>query len=208
MPAKVIVLAGPSGAGKSRLCARFAQELKLPTINLDDFNKDGSDSTLPRVSIGRGPDLVDWDDPGSWLGDEAAAALERLCRDGFADVPDYEISRDGRVGHRTLDLGDCAFIVAEGIFAQEVAADCRLRGILAEAICVRHHPVVTFWRRLTRDLRERRKPPLVLLRRGVRLMRAEPRIVAHAVSLGCTAMLPDEAYHRVASLLGTTRARS
>jgi len=73
---------------------------------------------------------------------------------------------------------------------------------------VRHHPVLTFWRRLTRDLHERRKPPLLLLRRGVRLMRAEPRIVAHAVCLGCTAMLPDEAYHRVASLLGTTRARS
>ena len=41
-------------------------------------------------------------------------------------------------------------------------------GLLAAAYCVRQHPLVTFWRRLTRDLREHRKPPLVLVRRGVR----------------------------------------
>jgi uridine kinase len=196
--AQVIVLAGPSGSGKSRLCDR----LGLPFVNLDDFYKDGDDPALPHLALPGGEVIVDWDDPDSWLCEEAADALERLCRTGAADVPVYEIARNGRTGHRTVDIGDAPYVVAEGIFAQEVVASCRERGILAAAICVRNHPMLTFWRRLTRDLRERRKPPHVLVRRGWLLMRQEPRIVAHAVTLGCEPMTPDEAYDRVRSLTG------
>ena len=198
MHAKVIVLAGPSGSGKSRLCKR----LGLPTVNLDDFYKGGDDPTLPRVTLPGGEVIVDWDDPQSWLCEEAADALEQICTDGAAEVPVYEIAKDGRTGYRKLDIGDAPYFVAEGIFAQEVAALCRERDILADAICVRNHPMVTFWRRLTRDLGERRKPPHVLLRRGLLLMRQEPQIVAHAVALGCEAMTPDEAHRRIVALVG------
>ena len=195
--ARVIVLAGPSGSGKSRLCRR----LGLPFVNLDDFYKDGDDSTLPRLTLPGGEVITDWDDPGSWLCEEAVDALEQLCREGAAEVPVYEIARDGRTGHRKVDLGGAPYFIAEGIFAQEVVGLCRERGILADAICVRNHPTLTFWRRLTRDLRERRKPPHVLLRRGWLLMREEPRVVAHAVELGCVPMRPDEAYTRIIALV-------
>ena len=100
-----------------------------------------------------------------------------------------------------LDLGAAELFVAEGIFAQEVVASCRARGLLAEAICVTQHPAVTFWRRLVRDLREHRKPPLVLVRRGLRLAREQRRVVAHAVALGCTAMSADAGYVRVRQLV-------
>jgi uridine kinase len=195
--AQVIVLAGPSGSGKSRLCRR----LGLPFVNLDDFYKDGSDPTIPRVSLAGGQDILDWDHPDSWLRDEAVDTLERLCRDGEAEVPVYELALDGRSGRRAMELGGSRYVVAEGLFAQEVVRDCRSRGLLADAICVRNHPLVTFWRRLTRDLREHRKPPLVLLRRGLMLLRAEPKVVAHAVALGCTAMSPERAYRRVRALV-------
>ena len=49
--------------------------------------------------------------------------------------------------------------------------------MLHSAWCVHHRPAVTFVRRLARDLKERRKPPVVLVRRGLALMRAEPEIV-------------------------------
>ena len=195
--ARVIVLAGPSGSGKSRLCRR----LGLPFVNLDDFYKDGDDPTLPRLTLPGGEMITDWDDPGSWLCEEAVDALEQLCREGAAEVPVYEIARDGRTGHRKVGLGGAPYFIAEGIFAQEVVGLCRERGILADAICVRNHPTLTFWRRLTRDLRERRKPPHVLLRRGWLLMREEPRVVAHAVELGCVPMRPDEAYTRIIALV-------
>jgi uridine kinase len=192
--ATVVVVAGPSGSGKSRLCRR----LGLPTVNLDDFYKDGDDASLPRSGTG----VVDWDHPGSWDHDAAVDALEQLCREGAADVPVYDIAHDGRVGHRTVDIGDAPYFLAEGIFAQQVVADCRARGILADAVCVRNHPFVTFWRRLSRDLREHRKPPTLLVRRGVRLMRAERDVVAHAVALGCTPMTSPQAYLHIHGLAG------
>ena len=83
---------------------------------------------------------------------------------------------------------------------------CRAQGVLAAAYCVRQHPMVTFWRRLTRDLREHRKPPLVLLRRGLALMRDQKRVVAHAVALGCAPVSPDEAYAEVSALLSRSSA--
>jgi uridine kinase len=135
------------------------------------------------------------------LAGPSGSGKSRLCRDGEADVPVYDIAHDGRVGHRALSLGASRYFVAEGIFAQEVVAACAARGLLSDAICVRNHRLVTFWRRLSRDLRERRKPPAVLLRRGLLLMKEEPRIVAHAVSLGCAPLTPDEAFERVRRLL-------
>jgi uridine kinase len=197
VPARVVVLAGPSGAGKSRL----AERLGLPVLRLDDFYKDGDDPSLPRITEGANAGLVDWDHPGSWLLEDAMAALHALCRDGRADVPVYEIAENGRAGSRTLVLGEARLFVAEGIFAPEVVPACTRAGLLAAAYCVRQHPLLTFWRRLTRDLRERRKPPVVLVRRGLALLRDQRRVVAHAVRLGCEPVTPDEAHDRLVTLV-------
>lgn len=194
--ARVIVLAGPSGAGKSRLAARSG----LPVLRLDDFYRDGHDPVLPRIREGANAGLVDWDDPDSWCGDRAMDALEALCRDGRADVPLYSIPDNASIGTRHLSLDDHALFVAEGIFAAEVVPRCEERGLLAAAYCVRQHPLVTFWRRLSRDLRERRKPPLVLVRRGLALLRDQRRVVQHAVALGCRARTPEEAHEEIRRL--------
>ena len=197
MSARVIVLAGPSGAGKSRL----AERLGLPVLRLDDFYKDGDDPTLPVIRHGANAGLTDWDHPGSWRPDDAIATLEQLCREGRAEVPVYDIAHDGHCGWQTLDLEGQPLFVAEGIFAQDVVPACARSGLLAAAYCVRQHALVTFWRRLTRDLREHRKPPLVLVRRGWALLRDQRRVVQHAVDLGCRPVTPDEAYAEVGRLL-------
>jgi len=114
-------------------------------------------------------------------------------------VPVYDIAHDGRTGWHTLDLAGHDRFVAEGIFAQEVVAPSREAGLLFAAYCVRQHPLVTFWRRLTRDLREHRKPPLVLVRRGLVLMREQRRVVADAVARGCEPVTPAEALAAVRS---------
>jgi uridine kinase len=200
--ARVIVLAGPSGAGKSRL----AERLGLPVLRLDDFYKNGGDPTLPRITSGANSGLVDWDHPDSWLPDDALDAIERLCVAGRAEVPVYDIAQDGRFGSQVLDLAGSRFFLAEGIFAQEVVPACRDRGQLAAAYCVRQHPPVTFWRRLTRDLREHRKPPLVLVRRGLALLRDQKHVVAHAVELGCAPVSPEEAHTKVSALVSRSAA--
>ena len=181
MRAQVIVLAGPSGAGKTHL----AERLELPVLRLDDFYKNGDDPTLPRIDLAGGEPIVDWDHPDSWNSDAAVAAVEELCRSGCTDAPVYDIALNSRTGHRVLDLGDSAYFLAEGIFAQEIVGECRRRGLLADAFCVTQHPAVTFVRRLTRDLREHRKPPFVLVRRGLHLLLAQRALVAAAEKLGC-----------------------
>lgn len=188
--AQVVVLAGPSGAGKSRL----AERLGLPVLRLDDFYKDGDDPSLPRITHGANAGLVDWDDPGSWHRKDALTALRELCSSGRSEVPVYEIAQNGRCGSRTVDLGGHTRFVAEGIFAPDVVAACREEGMLAAAYCITQHPLVTFWRRLTRDLREHRKPPLMLMRRGVALMKDQKQVVSRAVAQGCRRATGDRAY--------------
>jgi uridine kinase len=195
--ARVIVVAGPSGSGKSRLSRR----LGLPVLRLDDFYKDGNDPSLPRIIDGPNAGLVDWDDPASWLGDEAMAAIEALCTSGIAEVPVYDIAHDGRTGVQILALDGHPAFVAEGIFAQEIVAACRQRGHLLAAYCLRQPPVLTFWRRLVRDLRERRKPPLVLLRRGLALMRQQHQVVAACAAAGCRVAGSEEAYRELRASL-------
>ena len=75
--------------------------------------------------------------------------------------------------------------VGTGIFAAELVGPARERGLLADAVVVRRSRVKNFLRRLARDLREHRKPPLTLVRRGLRLLRAEPGVVARQIELGC-----------------------
>ncbi len=180
MLAQVVLLAGASGSGKTSLTRRVG----LPTLALDDFYRDADD---PRQDppLPRRFGIVDWDDPASWDAAAALAAVEELCRKGAADVPVYDIPSSRRTGTVRLDLGGRHVFVAEGIFAAELVAGARDRGLLADAICLTLHPAVTFGRRLLRDLAEMRKPPLTLVRRGLALARAERGLVAHWTALGC-----------------------
>jgi len=189
----VILLAGPSGAGKSRLAAR----LGLPILQLDDYYKDGDDPTLPRFESGE----VDWDDSKSWHADDAMAGIMDLCSTGSTDAPIYDISGNGRVGHRGVDTTESSCFVAEGIFAAELVKASEAVGVLGAAICVRRSRWVTFVLRLSRDLREHRKPPRFLLSRGWWLATREPEIVAALVAKGCTPMKPRQAEAFIAGLV-------
>jgi uridine kinase len=170
---------------------------------LDDFYRDGDDEAMPRSPLG----IVDWDHPGSWDADRAVDALETLCTAGSADLPIYDISVDATVGHRPVATGGSPLVVAEGIFADQLVAALRDRNLLAAAICVRHHRLVTFARRFQRDLREHRKPPLTLLRRGLLLLRDDPRVVRRCLDAGCEPLHPKAARRRIAELLAAAGAR-
>ncbi len=179
-----MIVAGPSGSGKSHLAARLGWSV----LRLDDFYRDVDAPGMPRSSLG----IVDWDHPDSWDAVAAVGAIAELCASGTAEVPVYDIATSRRTGSQLLTAPSGRFI-AEGLFAPVIVDACREAGLLDAAICLHRHRVVTFGLRLFRDLREGRKAPWVLVRRGWRLMQDEPRIVAEAVAHGCTPMSPRRA---------------
>jgi len=180
----VVIVAGPSGSGKSHLAA----VLGWPVLRLDDFYRDVDAPAMPRSTLG----IVDWDHPDSWDAVAAVGAIAELCASGAAEVPVYDIAASRRIGTQRLEVPQGRFI-AEGLFAPVIVDACREAGLLDRAICLHRHRAITFGLRFFRDLREGRKSPWVLARRGWRLMREEPRIVAHAVAHGCEPMSPHAA---------------
>jgi uridine kinase len=195
-----VLLCGPSGSGKSLVAARSG----LPVLRLDDFYKEGTDSTLPVVE---GSSDIDWDHPESWDADVAVEAIARLCATGSTPVPVYDIALSARTGEETLRIGRTPLFIAEGIFAAEIVGRCRERGVLADALCLTRGPVTTFRRRFLRDLKEGRKSVPFLLRRGWRLMRAERSIIARQVSLGAHPCDRDEALGRLAAAAAGRQTR-
>jgi uridine kinase len=190
---RVVLLAGPSGSGKSHL----ALSSGLPVIALDDFYRDGDDPVLPRH---RELDIVDWDHPDAWNAARAIDTLAAICADGSADVPVYDIAHDRAVRTVRFSVGASPVFVAEGLFAGDIAPICRDREILADAIVVQRKPWKNLVRRLVRDLAERRKPPLTLIRRGLALWRAERSVLRRQVALGCRPLNAAEVRRALAAL--------
>lgn len=190
MTAQVVLLAGPSGSGKSTLARRTT----LPLLELDHFYRDGDDPGLPRnEQLG----MVDWDDVRCWDADAAMTAITQLCRNGTAEVPEYDLASDRRTGTTVLELQGAPVFVAEGIFASELVQPCRTADLLADAIVVARRPWKNFARRLARDLAEGRKSPTALLQRGRLLMAEEPRVVQRFIDAGCR---PLNAHRTLAEL--------
>jgi uridine kinase len=142
----------------------------------------------------------DWDDPRAWDAEAALHALIAICQNGAVDVPIYDLSRDRAVGKQQFALGEATAFVAEGLFAGELVVGCRDEAILADAIVVYRKPWKNFARRLSRDLAERRKPPITLLRRGRALMGAEPEVVERQIELGCRPARAAEVREALATL--------
>jgi uridine kinase len=147
------------------------------------------DPDLPRSHLG----IPDWDHVDSWNAAAAIEALHTLVETGSVDVPLYDISKSAVTGHHTVKAAPGTFILAEGLFAPRLVQPHRDAGLLADAICVRRNRWHTFVLRLARDLSERRKPPHILLRRGIALLRDDRRVVEEATSLGARPITPRRA---------------
>jgi len=196
---RLVLVAGPSGSGKSRLVLNSG----LPQVRLDDFYHDADHPGLPRT-LG----IVDWDDPATWNGAAAIAALRELLATGRTHTPDYSIPESRRVGQKQLALpADAPVVLAEGICAIEALPLAKAAGLQASGIFVDRPGWLVAWFRFRRDLRQKRKPPGVLVRRGLALWRGQGALKRKALSVGFTAVPYSEAERRL-SRWGTAVAES
>lgn len=193
---RVILVTGPSGAGKSRLSNRLSDALGWPVVRLDDFYRELDDPGLPKSHLG----IPDWDHVDSWNLHAAVAALRTLVDTGSADVPIYDIGASRITGRQVVTCAPDDFILAEGLFAARLTEPLAAEQLLADALCVRRWRWLTFVLRLVRDLAERRKPPHILLRRGIALFRAEPAIIAQAEAHGARCVTPRGAESQLRAL--------
>ncbi|MEH1476990.1 uridine kinase [Cutibacterium avidum] len=169
---------------------------ELPELRLDDFYHDHDEPGLPRV---RG--MVDWDDVASWNLPAAVEALSELAADGQTVVPRYDISRSRADGTHVVDVGDATAVVAEGIFALDLLDPCLRAGMEVLPIWLDRPRWFNFARRLIRDLRQHRKSPPVLIRRGLALCQAEPALRSRAIVMGFQPMSMRRASATVAALM-------
>ncbi|MBB1509407.1 uridine kinase family protein [Tessaracoccus sp. Y36] len=180
----LVLIAGPSGSGKSRITSLAADGEHVVALSLDDFYRDLDHPDLPMTPMG----IPDWDDVACWDMELAVDTLRTLLRDGRAELPVYDISLSRRVGTRTVDLGTAQIVLAEGIFAIQALAAARAEGLTVEALWLDRRRAANFLRRLARDLKEHRKPPVLLLRRGWALYRSEPALRRAALAAGFRGM--------------------
>lgn len=180
MSPAVVLVAGASGSGKSRLARRSG----CLAFRLDDFYREIDYPGHVLTDYG----IIDWDHPAAWDAPSAVAALRTLIDTGEVEVPDYSIGESRIVGSRTVRLGNADCILAEGVFAIELLAHLRAAGIPARGIYLDRPGWLVFGLRLRRDLAKHRKPPLVLLRRGLALWRAQPGLKRKACAAGFTAL--------------------
>lgn len=163
----VILIGGPSGSGKSYLAGRFGN----PHLPLDEFyrqiSEDGNPTAFPRTDYGE----IDWDHPGTWNMEAAIKAIDELLDQGHTMVPNYSISTSSYSGQRQVS-GNGGPIIAEGIFLSEILEPLRAKGINVQAYYVDEPALVTTIRRFIRDVSEKRKPLLFLIKRGYALFRS------------------------------------
>ncbi|MGD8215876.1 uridine kinase [Aestuariimicrobium sp. Y1814] len=178
----IILVAGPSGSGKSRLSSQTG----VPQVRLDDFYFDHDHPDLPVRSLPGGGSIVDWDDVRTWDLAGATSTLAGLSRTGSATVPNYDISRSQAFGSHQFNAAGSPAVICEGIFAIDLLAPLQQEGVPVEAIWLDRPRWFNFVRRLQRDLRQRRKPPSVLVRRGIALLRLEPALRRRALAAGFT----------------------
>lgn len=162
----VILIGGPSGSGKSYLASKYGN----PHLPLDEYyrqiSEDGNPIAFPRTAYGE----IDWDHSGTWNKEAALKAIDELLENGSTMVPNYSIATSSYSGHREIRSSNGP-IVAEGIFLYELLEPLREKGINVQAYYVDEPALVTGIRRFVRDVAQRRKPILFLLKRGYALFR-------------------------------------
>lgn len=198
MERRLVLLAGPSGSGKTRLTRASG----LPTVRLDDFYHDADHPGLPRT-LG----IVDWDDPASWNAAAAIAALGELLATGRTRTPDYSIPESRKVGEKELTIpDDAAVVLAEGIFAVEALPLALDVSLDAAGIYLDRPGFLVAWYRFARDLKQQRKSPWVLVRRGLALWRAQGALKRKALANGFAALPYPEAERRLTAIASDMRS--
>jgi uridine kinase len=115
---------------------------------MDDFYLSIDDPRLPRLDA-----LPDWESKQSVALDSLSEAVKQLLRGEEVTLPRYDMITSRRAGERRVSPSGARVIVVEGLYVFDLrpaGAGRVTRVLLAPP------PALVAWRRLRRDLKERR----------------------------------------------------
>lgn len=115
---KIILLAGPSGSGKTTSANLLADALRelgedVLVVSLDDFYKDASDKTYPKLEGGK----RDYECPEALHLDELTATLEKVAEGESFNIPKYDFKLAARVNIKAHPPIDHGCVIIEGLHA-------------------------------------------------------------------------------------------
>lgn len=105
-----------------------------------------------------------------------------------------------------VGVTDVPAVMAEGVFAPDLLVCCRREGVEVTPVWLDPSRHANFARRLRRHLAQHRKPPTVLVRRGLMLWRAERAKRSRALAAGFAPLSMDDAIALVHGLQRSTTA--
>lgn len=152
---RIVSICGPSGAGKSFLVKKFTNYVRVST---DDFyiGKSNMRPTPTGVYNFDSPDAVDLQ-----MCAEAVKFLANLPPGEKVRIPDYDMKRSERIEMKTVTVPDeTAIVIVEGIFTFHPP----LLQLADFRIFIEPRPEIILARRYKRDVEERGRTPLTILK--------------------------------------------
>lgn len=147
---RLIALAGPSASGKTTL----AHYLGRPTLELDNFYREGKDPAVPKTPRG----TPNWELPGAFNFDEAISALTQIVVNGTAVIPVYDYRSTAIVGAQLFSVEGPVLTVL-GVYSFDVVAGVGSRlGLGIQRVLLTTPSIVCAIRGVRRDLDEGRLP--------------------------------------------------
>ncbi len=115
---KIVLLAGPSGSGKTTSANLLADALRelgdeVLVVSLDDFYKDASDPSYPRLDGGE----RDYECPEALHLDELTKTLERVAEGKSFEIPKYDFKCAARTDTKTHPPIGHGCVIIEGLHA-------------------------------------------------------------------------------------------
>jgi uridine kinase len=192
----LVLIAGGSGSGKSYVASHIATEDTI-LIHMDDFYLSEDDPRIPLRS-GR----PDWESRDSVDMAELCTAVENILKRIPTSIPRYDMQQSRRCGEQIINPLNARIVIVEGVFVFDLFP---AQAALIMRLLLVCPPIPLFFRRIRRDLHEKRRGLSAALLHALGLLKCDRRYYVDSVKMAdyvvSNGLTKDKVISEVASVL-------